>query len=99
MDLKNLRLNYKKSSIDFKNLTDSPIEFFLTWFDEALKINKDEANACILSTVSAENKPTSRVVLLKIVNDKGFTFFTNYKSNKSIDIQNNPNVCLFSIAY
>ena len=94
MDLKNLRLNYKKSSIDFKNLTDSPIEFFLTWFDEALKINKDEANACILSTVSAENKPTSRVVLLKIVNDKGFTFFTNYKSNKSIDIQNNPNVCL-----
>ena len=94
MDLKNLRLNYKKSSIDFKNLEDNPISFFLKWFDDALKLNKDEANACILSTVSVENKPSSRVVLLKSVNEKGFTFFTNYKSNKSLDIQNNPNVSL-----
>jgi pyridoxamine 5'-phosphate oxidase len=94
MDLKNLRLNYKKSSIDFKNLEDNPISFFLKWFDDALKVNKDEANACVLSTVSLENKPSSRVVLLKSVNEKGFTFFTNYKSNKSLDIQNNPNVSL-----
>ena len=94
MDLKNLRLNYKKSAIDFKNLEDNPISFFLKWFDDALKVNKDEANACVLSTVSAENKPSSRVVLLKSVNEKGFTFFTNYKSNKSLDIQNNPNVSL-----
>jgi pyridoxamine 5'-phosphate oxidase len=94
MDLKNLRLNYKKSSIDFKNLEDNPISFFLKWFHDALKLNKDEANACVLSTVSVENKPSSRVVLLKSVNEKGFTFFTNYKSNKSLDIQNNPNVSL-----
>ena len=94
MDLKNLRLNYKKSSIDFKNLEDNPISFFLKWFDDTLKVNKDEANACVLSTVSVENKPSSRVVLLKSVNEKGFTFFTNYKSNKSLDIQNNPNVSL-----
>lgn len=94
MDLKNLRLNYKKSAIDFKNLEDNPISFFLKWFDDALKVNKDEANACILSTVSVENKPSSRVVLLKSVNEKGFKFFTNYKSNKSLDIQNNPNVSL-----
>ena len=94
MDLKNLRLNYKKSAIDFKNLEDNPISFFLKWFDDTLKVNKDEANACVLSTVSVENKPSSRVVLLKSVNEKGFTFFTNYKSNKSLDIQNNPNVSL-----
>ena len=94
MDLNNLRLNYKKSAIDFKNLEDNPISFFLKWFDDALKVNKDEANACVLSTVSVENKPSSRVVLLKSVNEKGFTFFTNYKSNKSLDIQNNPNVSL-----
>ena len=94
MDLKNLRLNYKKSSIDFKRLEDNPISFFLKWFDDALKLNKDEANACILSTVSVENKPSSRVVLLKSVNKKGFTFFTNYKSKKSLDIKSNPNVSL-----
>ncbi len=94
MDLNNMRLNYKKSAIDFKNLEDNPISYFLKWFDDELKVNKDEANACVLSTVSVENKPSSRVVLLKSVNEKGFTFFTNYKSNKSLDIQNNPNVSL-----
>jgi pyridoxamine 5'-phosphate oxidase len=94
MDLKNLRLNYKKESIDFKNLENNPISFFLKWFDDALKVNKEDSNACVLSTVSVENKPSSRVVLLKSVNEKGFTFFTNYKSNKSLDIQNNPNVSL-----
>ena len=78
MDLKNLRVNYKKSSIDFKNLENNPISFFLKWFDDALKLNKEEANACVLSTVSVENKPSSRVVLLNSVNEKGFTFFTNY---------------------
>lgn len=94
MDIKNLRLNYKKSKIDFKNLDENPISFFLKWFNEALKVNKDEANACVLSTVSMDNIPSSRVVLLKAVNEKGFTFFTNYQSNKSKDIESNPNVAL-----
>jgi pyridoxamine 5'-phosphate oxidase len=94
MDIKNLRLNYKKSAIDFSNLEDNPIPFFLKWFEDALKINKDEANACVLSTISPKNTPSSRVVLLKAVNEKGFTFFTNYTSNKSKDIDANPNVAL-----
>ena len=94
MDFKNMRLNYQKSKIDFSNLDDNPIDFFLKWFNEALKINKNEANACVLSTISFDNKPSSRVVLLKDVNDKCFTFFTNYKSNKSVDIENNKNVAL-----
>ena len=94
MDIKNLRLDYKKSKIDFKNLDENPISFFLKWFNEALKVNKDEANACVLSTVSMDNIPSSRVVLLKAVNEKGFTFFTNYQSNKSKDIESNPNVAL-----
>ena len=94
MDLKNIRVNYKKSKIDFENLDENPIVFFLKWFDQALKINKDEANACVLSTISSNNKPSSRVVLLKDVSDKGFIFFTNYKSDKSIDIENNNDVSL-----
>ena len=94
MDLKNIRLNYKRSKIDFKNLKDCPIVFFLEWFQEALKIDKNEANACVLSTVSSDNMPSSRIVLLKAVNEKGFTFFTNYKSIKANDIENNNNVAL-----
>jgi pyridoxamine 5'-phosphate oxidase len=94
MDIKNLRLNYKKSTIDFKNLAKNPIQYFMNWFEDALKANKQEANACVLSTVSLDNYPSSRVVLLKEVNESGFTFFTNYQSSKAKDIDANPNVAL-----
>jgi|TARA_B100000767_G_scaffold218056_1_gene205853 pyridoxamine 5'-phosphate oxidase len=94
MDLNKLRLNYKKSTIDFENSVDSPIQLFTNWFADALKINKKEANACVLSTVSLDNFPTSRVVLLKEMNENGFTFFTNYQSSKAKDIDVNPNVAL-----
>ena len=94
MDIKNLRRNYKKSSIDFDDIDENPISFFLKWFKEALIMNKGEANACVLSTVSKKNLPSSRVVLLKSVSENGFTFFTNYNSEKSLDIQTNPNVAL-----
>ena len=94
MDIKNLRLNYKKSTIDFKNLAKNPIQYFMNWFEDALKVNKQEANACVLSSVSSDNCPSSRVVLLKEVNENGFTFFTNYKSSKAKDIDANPNVAL-----
>jgi pyridoxamine 5'-phosphate oxidase len=94
MDIKNLRLNYKKSTIDFKNLAENPIHYFKNWFEDALKVNKQEANACVLSTISSDNCPSSRVVLLKAVNENGFTFFTNYQSSKAKDIDANPNVAL-----
>ena len=94
MDIKNLRLNYKKSTIDFKNLAENPIHYFMNWFEDALKVNKQEANACVLSSVSSDNCPSSRVVLLKEVTENGFTFFTNYKSSKAKDIDANPNVAL-----
>ncbi len=94
MDLNSLRRNYKKNEIDFKNLDDNPISFFLKWFEDAIKICKYEANACVLSTVSTDYLPSSRIVLLKSVNETGFTFFTNYKSEKSLDIEKNPNVAL-----
>jgi len=94
MDIKNLRLNYKKSTIDFKNLDENPINYFVNWFEDAFKINKQEANACVLSTISSDNCPSSRVVLLKEVNENGFTFFTNYHSSKAKDIISNPNVSL-----
>lgn len=94
MDLRNMRINYQKSQIDFENLDNNPINFFLEWFNDALKISKNEANACVLSTISSDHKPSSRVVLLKYLSENGFTFFTNYNSKKSLDIENNNNVAL-----
>ena len=94
MDIKNLRVNYKKLGIDFNTLEDNPIQYFMNWFADALAVNKDEANACVLSTISSINTPSSRVVLLKEVNENGFTFFTNYTSSKAKDIEHNNNVAL-----
>ena len=94
MDIKNLRLNYKKSVIDFNALEENPIHYFLNWFSDALEVNKNEANVCVLSTISPLNTPSSRVVLLKEVDENGFKFFTNYTSSKAVDIEHNNNVSL-----
>ena len=93
MDLKNMRLNYEKSSIDFNNLFDNPFSFFSLWMNDAINVVK-EANAFVLSTVSRNNLPSSRVVLLKHFDQNGFVFYTNYESDKSIDISNNKFVSL-----
>ena len=53
-----------------------------------------EPNAMTLSTISSQNCPKARVVLLKKFDSDGFTFFTNYNSTKGKSIQNNNNVCL-----
>ena len=65
MDLNNIRVNYKKFCIDFDNLEKNPIDLFLLWLNDALKVSPNEANAFVLSTISSSNIPDSRVVLLK----------------------------------
>lgn len=94
MDIKNLRINYNKKKIDFNHIADNPMHFFMNWFEEALEVNKEETNACVLSTVSNESIPSSRVLLLKDVTEQGFVFFTNYNSSKAKEINNNENVAL-----
>tara|TARA_B100000287_G_C20582104_1_gene760776 strand:- start:402 stop:1037 length:636 start_codon:yes stop_codon:yes gene_type:complete len=94
MNINNLRLDYNKSSIDFNNTVKEPKEYFITWFNQAIKMNIKDPNACVLSTISQDNKPSSRVILLKEINSNGFIFFTNYNSNKSKDIKHNNNVSL-----
>ena len=84
-----IREDYKKSKIDFRNIPDHPIKMFNDWFEMALELDKDNAISFVLSTVSSENIPSSRVVLLRGVDENGFTFFTNYESAKSKDIEAN----------
>ena len=84
-----IREDFGKSEIDFKNLPEVPMELFSNWFSLALKSDKDNAISFVLSTVSQENIPSSRVLLMRKVDENGFTFFTNYNSTKSKDIDNN----------
>lgn len=73
----------------------NPIELFSQWFDEAKKaLDITEPTAMTLATSTATGTPSSRVVLLKSFNEKGFVFFTNYESRKSREILANPQVAL-----
>ena len=85
---KKARLDYNIGNIDFNNIID-PILLFRKWFDEVYKIDKEEAVSMNLSTISTDNYPNSRIVLLRGLED-GFIFYTNYKSQKGREIEKNP---------
>jgi len=53
-----------------------------------------EPNAMTLATVGPDLRPSARIVLIKGVDERGFTFFTNYDSRKGRDLASNPNACL-----
>ena len=91
-NIKNIRVNYDKSKIDFTSFGDSPFNLFNVWLQEALELDNANANAFVLSTVSDDLIPSSRVVLMRGFNEEGLVFFTNYDSEKSKDISKNNNV-------
>lgn len=89
-----LRRNYQAATLDISDVTSDPLKQFDIWFKNALDSDLIEPNAMILSTVSAEMVPSARTVLLKGFDGEGFTFFTNYESQKGREIEANPNVSL-----
>lgn len=89
-----LRTDYRKAALDEASVGQHPIPFFEKWFLEACAAEVAEANAMTLATASKEGIPHARMVLLKGVENNGFTFFTNYDSNKGHDLQENPHAAL-----
>jgi len=79
-----------KDLIDF---TLNPFELFANWYDLAIESEINDPNAMTLSTIS-NNKPSSRVVLLKSHDEKGFVFYTNSNSKKGKSISENNNIAL-----
>lgn len=92
--IRKLREDYSLSTLDENDVHVDPIEQFKIWLDESLKAMLPEPNAMTLSTVDSDQKPHSRIVLLKGIEKSGFIFYTNYKSDKGRDIESNPNVSL-----
>ena len=80
--------------IDEKLVDPDPIKQFQNWFQTASEANLPLPEAMSLSTVSRDGKPSSRMVLLKRVDQEGFVFFTNYLSSKAKDLENNNNAAL-----
>tara|TARA_Y100001960_G_scaffold302556_1_gene353713 strand:- start:1050 stop:1673 length:624 start_codon:yes stop_codon:yes gene_type:complete len=73
---------------------DNPLELFKYWFKEAEKSEINDPNAVALSTISKKGYPTTRMVLLKDFDNKGFVFYTNLNSDKSKAIINSPKISL-----
>ena len=92
MDLTNLRAKYTTRGLDIKNLDENPFKQFEIWFNQAIEAKLTEPNAFSLATVGNDMMPSIRTVLLKIFDEKGFVFFTNYKSTKAKQIEENPKV-------
>ena len=90
MNIANLREEYRRASLDETAVTHDPFEQFTRWFDEAVKSEHPALNAMTLATVSAEGRPSARIVLLKGVDHGGFVFYTNYKSRKGRELTANP---------
>jgi pyridoxamine 5'-phosphate oxidase len=88
-----LRENYTKGALLEKEVPQNPLQLFELWFQEAMEAKIYEPNAMVLSTV-LDGKPSSRVVLLKQLDERGFSFFTNYESKKGKSMAENPNVAL-----
>ncbi|MDD3055284.1 MAG: pyridoxamine 5'-phosphate oxidase [Aliarcobacter sp.] len=90
MDLTSLRAKYTTKGLDIKDLNSNPFLQFELWFNKAMEAKLTEPNAFSLATVGTDMMPSIRTVLLKIFDEKGFVFFTNYKSNKAKQIEQNP---------
>lgn len=93
-DISAMRRQYGEVGLVESALPSEPLALFNTWLaDAAANEFVVEANAMVLSTVS-NDLPSSRTVLLKDLTQDGFTFFTNYGSNKAKAIEDNSNVSL-----
>jgi len=92
--LADLRKNYTLGGLSEAEAGLDPFTLFHTWFDQALAGGLNEPNAFTLATCTTDGKPSARAVLLKHLDDRGFTFFTNYDSRKGREIEANPDVAM-----
>lgn len=93
-DLGALRREYGDKGLDVPDLAPDPIAMFREWLDDTVQSGLHEPNAMVVTTVSAQARPSSRMVLLKAVDEGGFVFYTNYESRKGREIAANPAVSL-----
>ena len=92
--LQQMRENYRKSSLERKDLDDDPMWQFGQWFEEAMSVKVPEMNAMTLATADENGHPSLRTVLLKGIEFGGFVFYTNYESRKGRQLDVNPNASL-----
>jgi pyridoxamine 5'-phosphate oxidase len=89
-----MRVEYSKASLVESEVAADPIAQFRAWFEDAIAAMVPEPNAMTLATASPDARPSARVVLLKGFDARGFSFYTNYESRKSREVEANPRASL-----
>ncbi len=95
--LADLRMDYHHAELIESDLLEDPIAQFDLWMTEARTMHRpgmDEPHAMTLATATAEGIPSARTVLLKGVDERGFTWFTNYESRKGHELAANAYAAL-----
>jgi pyridoxamine 5'-phosphate oxidase len=94
MSIGALRREYARARLDESSVSPDPVTEFARWFEEAVRAQVQEPNAMTLATASTEGVPSARIVLLKGFDERGFVFFTDYRSQKGAELERNPRAAL-----
>jgi pyridoxamine 5'-phosphate oxidase len=94
LSIGDLRRDYARARLDESSVSADPIVEFARWFEEAVKAELHEPSAMTLATATANGTPSARIVLLKGFDERGFVFFTDYRSRKGTELAENPRAAL-----
>ena len=89
-----LRREYARARLDEADVSHDPFVEFARWFAEAQDAQLTDPNAMTLATATAGGAPSARVVLLKAFDERGFVFFSDYRSRKGAELEANPKAAL-----
>lgn len=84
------RKSYESASLGEADSQANPLEQFEQWLGEAIKAEVPEPNAMTLATVGSNLRPSTRIVLIKDFGERGIVWFTNYQSQKGVELAGNP---------
>jgi len=93
-DIAALRKSYELAELDESASAADPLKQFQDWLDQAIAGRLPEPNAMTLATVGADGRPSTRIVLVKGVDERGLAWFTNYDSRKGRELAVNPHAAL-----
>ncbi len=92
--LSDMRKTYERGELEESAAESLPLQQFRRWFDEAVSAKVLEPNAMTLATVGADGQPSTRIVLVKDVDERGLVWYTNYGSRKGQELAGNPRAAL-----
>lgn len=94
MPLADQRIDYALHGLRESEAGADPLALFQRWFDDALAAGIREPTAMTLATATPDGRPSARIVLLKVCDERGLAFFTNYQSRKGRELTDNPRAAL-----